>query len=170
MSENITMEVSENQEIIQTEQERKIDIKIFPYNFCNKNLSMHLYINVIKKYLSKFFNENSEHESSYISKNTEIKVIEELDELKDGDVLIFFSQHLTMNVIKDRIFNYMTKYTTIMINTELLNNYNFFYNISGFIEDIVNRRGSPFVIWDCNSYNMKYWTTDRKSTRLNSSH
>ena len=55
MSENITMEVSENQEIIQTEQERKIDIKIFPYNFCNKNLSMHLYINVIKKYLSKFF-------------------------------------------------------------------------------------------------------------------
>lgn len=135
----------------------QIEIKILPYKFCNKNFSLYLYTNVIKNMLLKLFNQESEYVFNNIAKNTQVKIIEDLDEVHDGDVLIFFSQHLSMDIIKDRIFNYMTRYTTIMINTEVLENNELFYRIRDYIDDIINRRGSPFVIWDCFSSNIRLW-------------
>lgn len=132
-------------------------IKILSYNFSNKDFSHYLYTNYIQHLLLKLFNENSDFKSNYINTNTEIKVIESLDELNDTDVLIFHSLHLSIGSLNDRIFNYMTKYTTIMINTENIENSKLFDSIKYYIDDIVNRRGSPFVIWDSNPASFRFF-------------
>ena len=151
-------EKSEENIVITFENEMhyKPTIKILSHKFPQKDFSNYLYTNYIYNLLTKLFNENSNFESNYIQKNTEVKFIESLDELIDTDILIFYSIQLTVESLKDRIFNYMTRYTTIMINTENMENTKLFDDIKNYIDDIVNRRSSPFVIWDSNPKNFRF--------------